>query len=65
MPEKLKCPSCGGSKVELFTYQGQQLHRCVTVVHKDNGRHGRARREWDAPCGFWTTKESAWQRTSS
>lgn len=60
------CPSCGGHVIGTLEYKGKTYPRCETIVHKDNGLHGARRKEWDAPCGFWTTKESAWQpKTSS
>lgn len=63
---ELVCPSCGGKDIGLFEFQGKTLPRCDTIITKNNGLHGARRREWSAPCGFWTTKESAWQpKTSS
>lgn len=59
MPETLKCPSCGGTKLAELEHNGRKYRQCVTPRAKQFGS-GKRVREVTAPCGFWTTKESAW-----
>lgn len=66
MPEiKQKCPSCGGTKLGPIIHNGRTYLQCLTPREKQFGT-GKRVRLVTAPCGFWTTKETAWQpKTSS
>lgn len=55
MPEKLKCPSCGGTDIRPIVVNGQKHLQCFSTVTRE-----RQRQLVQEPCKFWTTKETAW-----
>lgn len=60
----LVCPSCGGKQIGEIEHNGKKYRQCLTPRRKRFGT-GKRVREVEAPCGFWTTKESAWQPSKS
>lgn len=50
MPLAVKCPSCGGTNIQVIRFQGADYYQCVTLKpRKDND-------SIKAPCKYWSTK---------
>lgn len=64
MPKALRCPSCGGEKLEPLVHNGKTYLQCQTPREKNLGQGKRAR-VITAPCGFWSTKAETWQQKTS
>lgn len=61
MPEVVKCPSCGGSKVTFIEHGGKLYYQCASPVKRERGS-GRNRATTSEPCKYWSTK---WQPSKS